>query len=86
MVVLQIKDDPKHVGTAAWANFKCNVWHRAVAIVIETIKKIFGEMLECGNGIERLLFPFILILCADYKEQYVFLMPHYNYLDPLIDL
>lgn len=29
-----------------------------------------GEMIECGDGVERLVVPLVLILSADYEEQY----------------
>lgn len=28
-------------------------------------------MLKCADGQQRLLFPFVHILCGDYEEQYV---------------
>lgn len=57
------------------ANFKCVVWHPSFEVLLASIKelKITHEqdvgLHKCGDGVEHLLYPTILILSADYEEQ-----------------
>ena len=43
--------------------------------IIQSIESLTstGHHLLCGDGVERSVFPHILILLADYKEQYVYI-------------
>ena len=52
-------------------NFKRAIWHQSFLKLLEAIKyhSRTGCWIRCGDDIERLLFQFILILCADYEEQ-----------------
>ncbi|TEB26008.1 hypothetical protein FA13DRAFT_1636737, partial [Coprinellus micaceus] len=50
-----IKDDPKHENSPEWVDFK----------------KVTGCWVKCGDGVERRIFPCILILSADFEEQVV---------------
>ena len=50
------------------------MWHKAFYKIIESIEKYaeLGFALDCGDGVRRKIYPFILIVSADYEEQYVF--------------
>jgi len=54
-------------------NFKRVVWHKCFRKLLKSLRhhSRTGCSVVCGDGTERLLFPFILILSADYEEQYV---------------
>lgn len=49
------------------------VWHAAVEKILEKLMKWAesGLFYIDAWGIERLIFPIILILAADFEEQYV---------------
>ncbi|KAJ7152307.1 hypothetical protein C8R43DRAFT_886375 [Mycena crocata] len=54
----------------AYTNFKMAVWHQAFYKLLESIvlASRTGVWVKCGDGIDRRLFPCILILAADYEE------------------
>ena len=54
-----------------WANFKRVVWHKAFYKLLESIEEYSktGCWVRCSDGVERRIYPLILILAADYKEQ-----------------
>jgi hypothetical protein len=54
-------------------DFKKVVWHEAFYKILESIEVYskIGCWVECGDGVRRLIYPLILILAADYEEQYV---------------
>ncbi|KAF6755064.1 hypothetical protein DFP72DRAFT_1033140 [Ephemerocybe angulata] len=54
-----------------FADYKRVVWHGCLGKLFESIleKGMKGCWIKCGDGVERWLFPFILILSADYEEQ-----------------
>ncbi|KAF6754610.1 hypothetical protein DFP72DRAFT_898326 [Ephemerocybe angulata] len=54
-----------------FADYKRIVWHGCLGKLFESISKKGQEgcWIRCGDGIERWLFPLILILSADYEEQ-----------------
>ncbi len=56
-----------------YTNLKRVVWHEAFWVLLREFKEQFplGYQTRCGDGVERLLYPVILILSADYEEQYV---------------
>ena len=65
-------EDPGEDGKMGYAQFKRVVWHEAMAIFlksIETLSKV-GYIFKCGDGVMIKLFPCIMILSADYKEQW----------------
>ena len=70
---LQVADEAGKSGESGFANFKRIVWHKSFHWVVQSImlKSQMGCWHQCGDGITRHLFPFILILSADYEEQYV---------------
>jgi hypothetical protein len=60
------------------------VWHKAFYEIVKSIEKYaeLGFALDCGDGVRRKIYPFILIVSADYEEQYVvvtFITAYYNY-------
>lgn len=54
-------------------DFKRVVWHEAFYEVLATISELSrtGQHVRCGDEVDRHVFPAILILSADYEEQYV---------------
>ena len=69
----QIAEDSGESGKAEFANFRCAVWHRAVAVILESIKQLLkvGYWISCGDNKLRLVYPQIMIVSADYEEVYV---------------
>ena len=69
----QVDETEEDKGKLDSVTFKRIVWHQSFQRLLESIKlhSWTGCSVVCGDGIERLLFPFILILSADYEEQYV---------------
>ncbi|QRW00089.1 hypothetical protein RhiJN_28107 [Ceratobasidium sp. AG-Ba] len=71
---------PAGVSASAFANFKCNVWHRGVEKLLDTIRmeSLFGYAVELelhrSLNLEKkrwLLFPDIPIVAADLEEQFI---------------
>jgi hypothetical protein len=52
-------------------DFKRHVWHQSFLKLLETIKEhsVTGFWVTCGDGLQRCLFPMVLMLSADYEEQ-----------------
>jgi len=61
-------------------NFKRVVWHDSFYELLDSIRihSKTGFHIRCGDGIVRHLFPAILILSADYEEQYGYSYISYN--------
>jgi len=63
---------PKKIqGKKGFVKLKREIWHSAmyeIVLSIELLTKT-GHHLCCGDGVERIIFPYIPILSADYKEQ-----------------
>jgi hypothetical protein len=57
-------------------NFKRAVWHESFRVLLSSIAtySLTGCWVQCGDKIQRHLFPFIFILSGDYEEQYAFLL------------
>ncbi|KAG9076184.1 hypothetical protein FRC06_009651, partial [Ceratobasidium sp. 370] len=75
-----VDEAPAGLGAAAFANFKCNVWHRGMEKLLETIcmESQFGYAVELElhrmlNLEKKLwkLFPNIPIISADLEEQFI---------------
>ncbi|KAG2355792.1 hypothetical protein BDR07DRAFT_1453666 [Suillus spraguei] len=66
-----VSKDSEHAGKSSFVNFKNAVWHKSFLKLLESVIQIsrMGYWFECGGAIQRLLWPLILILSADYKEQ-----------------
>ena len=71
MTHVQVEGDASREGTLSYTDFKRIVWHESFEKLLDSIKEHSktGYAVTCGDGIERLLFPFIVILSADYEEQ-----------------
>jgi hypothetical protein len=59
-----------------FVNFKCAVWHKSFKVLLDKIPghSYTGCWICCGDEISQHVYPFIYILSADYKEQYVHLL------------
>ncbi|TFK32476.1 hypothetical protein BDQ12DRAFT_773340 [Crucibulum laeve] len=69
-IVKETEDEKSKPG---FVDFKRAVWHESFRKLLETIKLFSktGCSILCGDGIICLLFPFVIILSADYEEQCV---------------
>lgn len=63
-------------GKTPWVNFKNAVWHASFLLPLQSMIKEqeIGRRFICGDGIERWIFLILLILSADYEEQFVFFL------------
>jgi len=54
-------------------NLKSVVWHESFWDILRSIQihAKTGFKVLCGDKVERWVFPFVVILSADYEEQYV---------------
>ncbi|KAJ7062402.1 hypothetical protein C8F01DRAFT_1219937 [Mycena amicta] len=68
-----VAEDTNETGKTPYTNFKTAVWHASFSELLESIAPYSktGIWVKCGDGIERQLFPVLLILAADYEELYV---------------
>ncbi|KAN0137278.1 hypothetical protein V8E53_004723 [Lactarius tabidus] len=68
-----VKEGPKEKKKCDFVGFKREVWHESFSIIIKSIVEHLktGCWLECSNGVQRWIFPFVTILSADYEEQTV---------------
>ena len=59
-------------GTKFDANFKRVVWHKSFFKILESIHRLskIGFKIECADGVVCQIYLAILILSADYEEQY----------------
>ncbi|KAF8989997.1 hypothetical protein BDQ17DRAFT_1172120, partial [Cyathus striatus] len=66
-----VNETVEHSGKHSWANHHWTVWHTVMSHVLESLAgpATTGEWFECGDEINRQLFPSILIHSVDYKEQ-----------------
>ena len=70
----KVEEDASESGKKDYINFKCIIWHKAFSELLATIKELskIGYHIECADGIVHHIFPAILMLSADYEEQYVY--------------
>ncbi|KAG1858351.1 hypothetical protein C8R48DRAFT_544380, partial [Suillus tomentosus] len=68
-----VPEDSDEDGKLSYTNLKRVVWHESFSILLVTIMVLSatGFAHECYDGIQRWIFPLILILSADYEEQCV---------------
>ncbi|KAG1889652.1 uncharacterized protein F5891DRAFT_926277, partial [Suillus fuscotomentosus] len=68
-----VPEDSDEDGKLSYMNLKHVVWHKSFSILLITILLLSatGFAHKCYDGIQRWLFPLILILSADYEEQCV---------------
>ncbi|KAK0476943.1 hypothetical protein IW261DRAFT_1566392 [Armillaria novae-zelandiae] len=69
-----VKEEPQHTGKSYYTNFKRAIWHKAFEFILLTIKdkSKFGAWVQVAGAAELYLFLTIMILSADYEEQYKF--------------
>jgi hypothetical protein len=67
----QVSDPEKDKDRASWVNFKRVVWHDSFYELLKTIKEYSssGCWITCSDGVDRHIYPLIMILSADYEEQ-----------------
>ena len=55
--------------------FKQTVWHESFSLIIQSIvgHSKMGCYIHCGDNVRQWIFPFVIILSADYKEQCIFI-------------
>ncbi|KAH9848281.1 hypothetical protein C2E23DRAFT_739970 [Lenzites betulinus] len=60
-------------GTKRFVVLKRAIWHDSFWILLRTVAKYAttGYKYKCGDGVERVLYPFIIMIVADYEEQAV---------------
>ncbi|KAI0087064.1 hypothetical protein BDY19DRAFT_995481 [Irpex rosettiformis] len=65
-----VVEDPNERKKTGFVNFKNAVYHTAFRLFLEKIAHLsqVGYEVVCGDGISRLLFPYIHIISADYEE------------------
>lgn len=70
--IFKINEDAAQSGKKSYAEFKRIIWHKSFYEVLASIRKLSktGYHMECADGVVRHIFPAILILSADYEEQY----------------
>lgn len=68
-----MQDDAQYSGKPDWVDYKRVVWHDCFRKLLESIEEHSEEgcYVTCGDGVTRRFFPLVLILSADYEEQYV---------------
>ncbi|KAJ6475715.1 hypothetical protein C8R47DRAFT_1178958 [Mycena vitilis] len=65
-----VEEDQAETGKPPYVNFKNAVWHQAFYKLLESIVPASrtGVWTTCGDGLDRCLYPIILILASDYEE------------------
>ena len=68
-----MKENAGETGKKKYINLKRVVWHEGFKEVLKSIVEYSktGIWKDCADGVRRWLYPIILILSADYEEQYV---------------
>ena len=70
---LKVKEDAGETGKKGYVNLKRVVWHESFWEILRSIQIYAktGFKVICGDKVECWVFPFVVILSADYEEQYV---------------
>ncbi|KAJ6520588.1 hypothetical protein DFH09DRAFT_1193954 [Mycena vulgaris] len=65
-----VVEDEAEAGKPGYVNFKNAVWHQSFYKLLESIVSVSktGAWIRCGDGLQRCLYPMILILASDYEE------------------
>lgn len=68
----KIEEDASESRKPGYVNFKRVVWHKSFYELLASIRELSktGYSIECADGVVRHIYPAILILSADYEEQY----------------
>ncbi|KAF7798759.1 hypothetical protein EIP86_009984, partial [Pleurotus ostreatoroseus] len=71
-----IVDDEMDKGKKKYVNMKQQVWHTSMRKILERVISLgkTGIMWRCGDGVERWIFPVVLLLTGDFEEQSVMLL------------
>jgi hypothetical protein len=69
---LKIEEDAAESNKPKYVNFKRVIWHDSFRKLLTSIHELskIGYSIECADGVVRHIYPAILILSADYEEQY----------------
>ncbi|KAI0754076.1 hypothetical protein C8Q80DRAFT_1296322 [Daedaleopsis nitida] len=68
-------EDSNEEGKLSFTTHKRAVWHESFWVILQAISSVYdwgsgrGQKFPCGDGIERVLYPKVLILSGDYEEQ-----------------
>jgi hypothetical protein len=70
---LQVSEDADKAGKKDFVDYKRIVFHEGFKAFLKKLLSYekTGVEVKCGDDIWRLIVPIIMILCADYEEQYV---------------
>ena len=70
-IFIQVEEDEGEKGKKTYVDFKRVIWHESFHMLLESIHEYskVGCWVECGDGVQRHLFPMVFILSADYEEQ-----------------
>ena len=70
--ILKVEEDAAESGKLNYVSFKRVVWHESFRKLLASIHRLSkeGYWVPCADGQVRRIFPSILILSADYEEQY----------------
>lgn len=73
-LVQQIPEEAAESGKLRWTNFKREVWHGGMGVIINPLAphSELGFSTICGDVKERCLCPGIPLWSSDMKEAYVF--------------
>ena len=68
----KIEEDTSESGKKAYVDFKSVIWHKSFHEILATIQELsrIRYNIKCADGVVHHIFPAILILSADYEEQY----------------
>ena len=80
-----MEDDEMDKGKRGYINMKHRMYHAGIRKILERFYAAgeSGIMWHCGDDIDRLIVPIMLLLAGDYEEQYAILPV---FIHPLIGL
>ena len=70
--MVKLEEEAEESGKRGYANFKRVIWHDSFYELLDSIRvhSKTGFFIMCADGIVHHLYPAILILSANYEEQY----------------
>ena len=76
----KIEEEAEESRKRDYVNFKRVVWHSSFYELLDSIQahSQVGFHIVCADGVKRHFYPVIIILSADYEEQYEWF--HISYL------
>ena len=68
-----MKEEAGHKGKRSFKEHKWRVWHKALREMLKSLEQYSrdGYSFVGADGVKRVVYPCVLILSADYEEQYV---------------